>query len=79
MVRPGQLYKVFVIILKEKHPITVRASIQRDGVEVVSHYNNFKINIPETLLMKVILKRRLNGVEFTNNTKILGTLHERPR
>ncbi|KAK9732382.1 Alpha-2-macroglobulin family [Popillia japonica] len=85
MVRPGQLYKVFVIILKEKHPITVRASIQRDGVEVVSHYNNFKINIPETLLMKVpytsapgeyklrvegLYENVLGGAAFINETKL---------
>ncbi|KRT79005.1 hypothetical protein AMK59_8176, partial [Oryctes borbonicus] len=85
MVRPGQLYKVFVIILKEKHPITVRASIQRDGVEVVSHYKNFKINIPETLLMKVpytsapgkyklrvegLYENVLGGAAFINETKL---------
>ncbi|KAI4466576.1 macroglobulin / complement [Holotrichia oblita] len=85
MVRPGQLYKVFVIILKEKHPITVRASIQRDGVEVVSHHNSFKINIPETLLMKVpytsapgqyklrvegLYENVLGGAAFINETKL---------
>lgn len=34
-------------------PITVRASIQRDGVELTSATQECRSNIPETLLLKV--------------------------
>lgn len=54
MVRPGQLYKVFVSVLQEKQPLTIRASIQRNGVEISSDYKDVKVGIPEELLMKVI-------------------------
>lgn len=53
MVRPAQLYRVSVTVLKEKQPLTVRASIQRNGVEVSSDHKAVKEGIPETLLMRV--------------------------
>lgn len=54
MVRPGQLYRVAVSILKEqRQPITVRASIQRNGIEVSADHKLVKRGIPETLLMRV--------------------------
>lgn len=53
LVRPAQLYRVSVTVLKEKQPLTVRASIQRNGVEVSSDHKPVKENIPETLLMRV--------------------------
>lgn len=53
MVRPGQLYRVAVSLLKETHPITVRASIQRNGVEMSSDNKDCKEGIMETLLMRV--------------------------
>lgn len=53
MVRPGQLYRVAVTILKEKAPLTVRASIQRNGVEMSADHKDVKVGIPETLLMRV--------------------------
>lgn len=53
MVRPAQLYRVSVTVLKEKQPLTVRASIQRNGVEVSADHKPVKENIPETLLMRV--------------------------
>lgn len=53
MVRPGQLYRVSVIVLKEKQPLTVRASIQRNGVEMSADHKNVKEGIPETMLMRV--------------------------
>lgn len=54
MVRPGQLYRVSVNILKEqRQPITVRASIQRNGIEVSADHKVVKRGIPETLLMRV--------------------------
>lgn len=56
MVRPGQLYRVSVNILKEqRQPLTVRASIQRNGIEVSADHKNVKRGIPETLLMRVSL------------------------
>ncbi|CAG9820933.1 unnamed protein product [Phaedon cochleariae] len=51
MVRPAQLYRVSATVLKEKQPITVRASIQRNGVEISSDHKEVKEGIPETLLM----------------------------
>lgn len=53
MVRPGQLFRVSVTLLQQKRPITVRASIQRNGVEVSADHKDVKVGIPETLLMKV--------------------------
>ncbi|XP_072379728.1 CD109 antigen [Diabrotica undecimpunctata] len=53
MVRPGQLYRVSATVLKETQPITVRASIQRNGVEMSSDHKKVKEGIPETLLMRV--------------------------
>lgn len=56
MVRPAQLYRVSVTVLKEKQPLTVRASIQRNGVEVSSDHKAVKEGIPETLLMRVSIR-----------------------
>ncbi|XP_054723174.1 CD109 antigen-like [Uloborus diversus] len=53
MVRPGQVYRVTVSVLRTKLPITVRASIQRDGVELTTALQEVKQGIPETLLLKV--------------------------
>lgn len=53
MVRPGQLYRVSATVLKEKQPLIVRASIQRNGVEVTADHKEVKEGIPETLLMRV--------------------------
>lgn len=53
MVRPGQLYRVSVTVLQEKQPLTVRASISRNGVEMSTDYKAVKEGIPETLLMRV--------------------------
>ncbi|XP_054723175.1 CD109 antigen-like [Uloborus diversus] len=52
MVRPGQVYRVTVSVLRTKLPITVRASIQRDGVELTTALQEVKQGIPETLLLK---------------------------
>lgn len=54
LVRPGQLYRVSVTVLQEKQPLTVRASISRNGVEMTSDYKAVKEGITETLLMRVI-------------------------
>lgn len=59
MVRPGQVYKVAVTVYKAKQPISVRASIQRNGVELASDTSLIKEGIQETLLLLVRIKIRL--------------------
>lgn len=53
VVRPGQLYRVAVTVLQASKSITVRANIQRNGVEVSADHKVVKPGIPESLLMKV--------------------------
>lgn len=53
MVRPGQVYKISVTVYKVKQPISVRASIQRNGVELASDTSVIKEGIQETLLLLV--------------------------
>ncbi|XP_055588563.1 CD109 antigen-like [Uranotaenia lowii] len=53
MVRPGQIYKVSVNLLEAQHPMSVRASISRDGVEMSNEMKSVRVGIPETLLMRV--------------------------
>lgn len=53
IVRPGQIYRVSVTVYKAKQPISVRASIQRNGVELASEISVIKEGIPETLLLLV--------------------------
>ncbi|KAJ8681561.1 hypothetical protein QAD02_017353 [Eretmocerus hayati] len=53
MVRPGQIYKVAVNILHSPLPMTVRASIQRNGVEIASSWQEIQEGVPETLLMRM--------------------------
>lgn len=60
MVRPGQLYRVAVNILREKQPLTVRASIQRNGVEMSADHKVVKQGIPETLLMRVRIVNKIS-------------------
>lgn len=55
MVRPSQVYKIAVTIFKSPHPVTVRASVSRNGVELCADTQNTKENIPETLIMKVCI------------------------
>ncbi|XP_066263111.1 CD109 antigen [Euwallacea similis] len=85
MVRPGQLYRVSVTVLKEKQPLIVRASISRNGVEMSSDYKPVKEGILETLLMRVpttsaageyklrvegLYEDILGGAAFSNETKL---------
>ena len=51
--RPGQVYRVSVTVYRSNLPITVRASIQRNGVELSSATQECKERIPETLLLKI--------------------------
>lgn len=53
MIRPGQVYRVSVTVYKTKQPISVRASIQRDGVELTSATSVMKEGIQATLLLLV--------------------------
>lgn len=53
MVRPGQVYRVSVTVYKAKQPISVRASIQKNGVEITSEISVIKEGIQETLLLWV--------------------------
>lgn len=52
-IRPGQVYRVIATVYRSNLPITVRASIQRNGVELASASQECKARIPETLLLKV--------------------------
>lgn len=52
-VRPGQIYRVAATVYTMKHPITVRAAIQWNGVEVASDSRDVKKGITEVLLMRV--------------------------
>ncbi|XP_012233435.2 CD109 antigen [Linepithema humile] len=53
MVRPGQVYRVAVNILQSLLPMTVRTSIQRNGVEIAADFQEVKEGIPETLMMRM--------------------------
>lgn len=53
MVRPGSIYRIAVTVYRSRHPVTVRASIQRNGVEACADIQNTKSGIPETLIMRV--------------------------
>lgn len=85
MVRPGQLYRVSVTLLKESNPITVRASIRRNGVEMSADSKDVKEGVMETLLMRVpptsvpgeyklkvegLYENVLGGAAFVNETDL---------
>jgi hypothetical protein len=53
MIRPGQIYRVAVTVLQSRHPLTVRASIQRNGVEIGAASQDTKNGITESLIIKV--------------------------
>ncbi|KAL7301156.1 hypothetical protein TKK_0006128 [Trichogramma kaykai] len=53
MVRPGQVYRVGVNILHSPLPMMVRASIQRNGVELASDYEEVREGIPEQLMLRM--------------------------
>lgn len=52
-VRPGQVYRVIVTVYRSNLPITVRAAIQRNGVELASSSQECKARIQEQLLLRV--------------------------
>lgn len=53
IIRPGQVYRVLVTIYRANTPINVRASLQRNGIELSSAVQLCKERIPETLLLRV--------------------------
>lgn len=69
-VRPGHIYKVAVNILKADHSVNIRASIQRDGVELASDHKRVQPKVPEVLLLKV--GARFDLVLFTMITRQLS-------
>jgi len=86
MVRPDQVYRVAVNILHSPLPVTVRSSIQRNGVEIAADYQEIKEGIPETLMMRMPptsvggdYKLRVEGMynslsggqAFLNETKLI--------
>lgn len=86
MVRPNQIYRVFVsVFIENEDPITVRASISRDGVEMSSDSQIIKTGEPETLLMRVPpttvpgeyklrvegkYEKAFGGIAFLNETRL---------
>lgn len=53
MVRPGQIYRVAVNILRSQLPMMVRASIQRNGVEIAAGSNDVYEGVPEKLMLRM--------------------------
>jgi CD109 antigen len=86
MVRPNQIYRVFVsVFIESEDPITVRASISRDGVEMSADQQIIKTGEPETLLMRVPpttvpgeyklrvegkYEKAFGGIAFLNETQL---------
>ncbi|GFQ66757.1 CD109 antigen [Trichonephila clavata] len=50
-VRPGQVYAVSVTVFKST--LSVRASVQREGVELASAQQECRPRVPETLLLRI--------------------------
>ncbi|XP_046595942.1 CD109 antigen isoform X1 [Neodiprion lecontei] len=53
LVRPGQTYRVAVNVLQSPLPLTVRSSIQWNGIEIAAAHEEVKPGIPETLMMRM--------------------------
>lgn len=86
MVRPGLIYQVAVNVLHAAYPITVHASISKDGVEISGDFQNVKEGVPETLLMRIpptsvygnyklrvegLYNHVLGGIAFLNETELV--------
>lgn len=52
-IRPGQVYKVLVTVYHSQLPITVRASIQKNDVEISSSSQDCESGIPNNLLLHI--------------------------
>uniref|UniRef100_A0A2M4B942 TEP1-F n=1 Tax=Anopheles marajoara TaxID=58244 RepID=A0A2M4B942_9DIPT len=85
-VRPGQVYKVSVSVYESRRPLSIRASISRDGVEMSSETKEITVGVPESLLMRVpptsvvgeyklriegSHDRDFGGYVFANETKLI--------
>ncbi|XP_042896102.1 CD109 antigen isoform X6 [Parasteatoda tepidariorum] len=70
-VRPGQVYSISVAVFKSSSPISVRASVQRDGVELASATQECRSGIPETLLLKIPPTSLLGSYKL----KVEGDVH----
>ncbi|XP_065338347.1 CD109 antigen [Cloeon dipterum] len=85
VVRPGHLYRLAVTILRSALPVTVKATIQRNGVEVAAARQIAAIGVTESLALRVpptsvkghyrlrvegILDDMLGGIFFRNDTAL---------
>lgn len=85
IVRPGQLYRVAVTVLRSSLPVTVRATMQRNGVEIAAARQEVALGITETVALRVpptsvagsyrlrvegTLDDMLGGIAFTNETEL---------
>ncbi|KAK0087516.1 hypothetical protein PV326_005160 [Microctonus aethiopoides] len=83
--RPGQVYRVAVDVLHSPLPLTVRAAIQRNGVEIAADDKEVKDGIPETLMLRMpsrisngdyklrvegLYNGRTGGQAFLNETQL---------
>ncbi|UYV64761.1 Tep6, partial [Cordylochernes scorpioides] len=72
-IRPGQVYRVLATVYRTSQPITVRASLQRDGVELASTSQKTTVGVAETLLLKMALSIRNCGrVDEACSTYVIG-------
>ncbi|XP_065221551.1 CD109 antigen-like [Planococcus citri] len=86
VVRPAQVYRVAATVYSMKHPLTIRSSIQRNGVEVAADSRDVKKGISEVLLMRIpatsvsgnyklkvegLYSGILGGAAFVNETKLI--------
>lgn len=53
MVRPGLIYRVQTHVLRSPLPMVVRATIQRNGVEIAADHKESREGIPEILMLRM--------------------------
>ncbi|KAK7085756.1 hypothetical protein SK128_008452, partial [Halocaridina rubra] len=85
MLRPGAVYRCAVSILYLDHPVDVRISIQKDGVEIASARHDVIKGYPETMLLQIPktsvdgnyrlraegnIPGTIGGTIFTNDTQL---------
>ena len=68
ILRPSAIYRVVVSILHLDFPVDVRASLQKDGVEITSQKKDIIKGYPEALLLQVYIQ---NLIQIINSKKIL--------
>lgn len=77
MVRPGQIYRVLVTIFQtqaQPHPIDVRASILRNGVDTGSQIKTCHPNVQETLMIQVSVEVRALRTSLNSNPSVFFIL-----